>query len=216
VTNVSFNSEKSIQVNAITGLDALVTRVNIFINQQFVGSLIPTAGSTAQTSYTAFLTPPLERPFPIETARPTELTEQTISMMDSERSGWESDEPGTPTYYYVIPNSTGSLRLGVFPSPSASTFPVSGLGTPRLDIRYRAKITASYGEADALPESILPYPMAVVYLAVMKTLAQETDTDLYRKAEIMYRYQRGRIQAALKKTTSSPRMRAGIKGIRGR
>ena len=143
-----------------------------------------------------------------------ELQPTTTETLDATYPGWRYESSSLPTHYYIDRSSTGAPVIGLFPVPGTTTNPANGTGYPRVDMRFRTRITATYGASDAVPDS-LTFPMALVYGALCRIVARETDSGLENKWMVKYRAEIGKNQAALlKEGQSLPRVQSSTKGFR--
>jgi hypothetical protein len=142
-----------------------------------------------------------------------ELKPTTTEILDAIYPGWRYESTSLPTHYYIDRTSAGVPVIGFYPVPGTTSSPANGTGFPRVDMRFRTRITATYGGSDAVPDSF-PYPMAIVYGALYRIVGRETDSGLENKWLRMYRAEIGKIQSSvLKESQDLPRVQSSVRGF---
>jgi len=103
-----------------------------------------------------------------------ELKPVTIQELDERNPSWRYETSSTPRNIYVTQNSTGDMKIGLYPAPDTTSDPADGSGFPRIDVVFREKFSSSFTSTQPIPNAITN-PMILVYGAIVKICIREND-----------------------------------------
>jgi len=123
---------------------------------------------------------------PDSTTSPSLLTPITEREIESLDPNWRYADSGAPKYWYIVEGSTGTIKVGLYPTPDTSTTAATGNGYPRVDTYYRmSPITESQ-----IPDQIRSYKVVLYYMCLQQAM-RASDTR-FSEYKTLFEEERGR------------------------